>query len=547
MRGNTADPLVASLQRVRRRLALQQWIHFSIRSLWYSLSACVAAVVLVKLFPALGEPQFLCLALLALGLATAAGLAVRRRPRLVDAALEADRRLGLDERLTSSLALADREGGMYTALHADARRHLAQLDVVRAFPLVPPRSTRWLLVPLAAVVLASLMPELDVFQFRERQAEAKAREEARHLEAERLLEVVKPLKESELVEGDAADLAEFAQAVERVAEELKAGELTEKQALAKLTNLSEALESQREQLKQAAAVPQLSARLAEYGMARDLARTVQDGNFEKAVEEARRLQEKLEKGELTAEEKKKLAEALQKLSESMKGESGTQSQALQKALEKAAAGMGMEGLDPEALQQALDGLEALEMSLEDMASAMEQLEKLDAARLKLAQARQRMMGPSSYCRMCGAELSECPNGSKCTGCGEGMSCSGICGSCAGGDGYGPGMGNRGRGEGNTTGPLPDVNDGFEPTMLPGGMTPGQVIADIVQRTRPDGEDAEPTADFVSGAFIEVQQQAEQALTREEIPVGSKEYVRQYFGSLEPEAGADEHEGHDHGE
>lgn len=83
------------------------------------------------------------------------------------------------------------------------------------------------------------------------------------------------------------------------------------------------------------------------------------------------------------------------------------------------------------------------------------------------------------------------------------------------------------------GELPDVQSSFTPTTLPGEMTPGKVLSSIVQHNAPD-EDPEATAEFVSDTIIEVQQAAEEALTKEEIPQGSKEFVRQYFGSLEPE-------------
>ncbi len=70
-------------------------------------------------------------------------------------------------------------------------------------------------------------------------------------------------------------------------------------------------------------------------------------------------------------------------------------------------------------------------------------------------------------------------------------------------------------------------------MLPGEMTKGKVLASIMRHAAPD-ENAESTVEYVSEALIQVQQQAEQALTKEEIPPGSREFVRQYFGSLEPE-------------
>ena len=43
-----------------------------------------------------------------------------------------------------------------------------------------------------------------------------------------------------------------------------------------------------------------------------------------------------------------------------------------------------------------------------------------------------------------------------------------------------------------------------------------------------------TQGYVESNFVQVKQDAEQALSKEEIPAGSKEFVREYFSSLEPE-------------
>ena len=95
------------------------------------------------------------------------------------------------------------------------------------------------------------------------------------------------------------------------------------------------------------------------------------------------------------------------------------------------------------------------------------------------------------------------------------------------------MGGPGRGAGGQVGNLPNPNVAFQPTKLQGGMTKGKILAGIMQKTTPD-QDAQPTQDYLVKTFESVQQEAEQALTKEEIPPGAKEYVRQYFGNLEPE-------------
>ena len=547
------DPMMTVLRRVRRRLGVQRWIHFSIIALLVSLSMGIVVLLMDKALPLPFAPAPILGVLIAVGFVVATCLAVYRRPTTVEAALEADRRLGLAERLTSSLALAGTEGPMIEALHADARRRIEGLDVMKAFPLTPPRSTRWVIVPLAAVVLATFVPEIDPFGARARMVEAKARAEVRKDAAKRLEAVARPLK-NENGKAEPGTMADVAATLERMAEDLKSGKLTEKEALAKLSDLGEDLKSRREQLEKAADVPTLPESMADYGPAATLAKNLKTGNFEAAASEMRKLREKLEKGELNQDEKKKLAEAMEQLSKGLEEKKPGQNPGLSKALAKAAAGL-KGGESAEGLKEALEGLEAMELSAEDVASALEQMKKLDAARKSMAQWQQSMLGPSPFCRMCGQKLGACKKGGDCKGCGAGTACTGLCSACSAGSRPGQGLGMRGpgQGEGNTTGPLPDVNTAFQPTLLPGQMTPGKVLADIMQRTSPDPNDAKPTAQYIEGAMLQVEQQAEQALTKEEIPAGSKEFVRRYFGSLEPEGDKgtedqghdDDHAGHSH--
>ncbi|MDX9973014.1 MAG: hypothetical protein RBU21_08495 [FCB group bacterium] len=525
------DTLSVVLRRIRRRMAFQQWLAFNVEALMMSLTLCVAICMLTRLFPSVLDPTYIYVACVALGVLAATGWAVYRRPKLLDAALEADKRLGLQERLSSSLSLEGVEGPMVEAVHADARGRLAQVDAAKAFPYYPPRAARWLAVPVLAFAAASFVPELDLFGLQQKQVEAKAKLETRRVQAERIKELAKPIREAASTYG-AGDMADMPKALEQLADQLQSGEITEKQALAKVSSLSEDLQKRQENLKQNMPTPQLLDNLAEYGAARDAAKSIQKGEFGQAAKEMQKLAEKMKKGELSPEEKKKLSEGMKKLADSLKSGKMGANPELAKALEKAAESMEGASGDMAGMEEALNDLENVELSMKDLASAMEQLQKLNVAQAQMMKWKQGQLGPSKFCRNCGKALKPCKEGKNCKGCKDGQ-CSGVCGSCAG-EGMGAGMGGAGIGQGNTTGPLGDVNDAFEPTMLPGQMTQGKALLDIVQRTAPNPEDAQSTAEFIEGVVVDAQQEAEQALTKEEIPTGSKEFVRQYFGSLEPE-------------
>ncbi|HPD15103.1 MAG TPA: hypothetical protein PLE19_09140 [Planctomycetota bacterium] len=131
--------------------------------LWLCLGAgAAAAALLAERLASLGANPGLLVAvpLLASGLgALAAGLA--RWPSLHEAALRADERFHLAERL--STALAAPVGPMADLVRADAARHIATVDLSHALPLRLPRSVRLLAVLALVLLAAALAPQADLF------------------------------------------------------------------------------------------------------------------------------------------------------------------------------------------------------------------------------------------------------------------------------------------------------------------------------------------------------------------------------------------------
>jgi len=523
------DPLVPTLRKVKRRLSVQRWLRLNLEGLFFSVSASSVWVFVTKLFPALGDPMPVCGALVGLGIVAQTVLAIRGRPDLIDAALDADGRLGLKERLTSSLELAGTEGEMVAAVHADARRHLGRLDVRRDFPYRLPRSSRMLGIPILLFGLVNILPSLDLLSYQERKDEEEARQKAVRVSAEKLRAAISPLRKP--AGEEIGDLAEVTGEIERVADALESQEVTEKQALAQMKNLGAKLVEQRMAMERENPVPKLAGDTSQLGMTRDLANSIQQGQMGDAAQKAENLKKKLEQGRLGKKELGDLKKELEQLAEML----GGKDTALGKALTEAA-----QSLSANDLGAALAGLDMVELSLEDIASALEQMEKMNLALRDLAKWQGELLGPSDFCRFCGMPLEPCELGPLCEGRCLGHSCSGICCSCAGiggafarGEGgFGGGMGGPGHGTGGMVGDLPEGDVGFKPTLLPGEMTKGKALMGVLQKGTPD-EGAESELEYITEAFVAVRQEAEEALTKEEIPPGSKEFVRQYFGSLEP--------------
>ena len=531
MQHDQNDPLIRTLKRVRRRLAFQLAVRYGLHGVWIGATVALASVVASRLFTVLGDPAPVAASVFGIAVAGGVALALAHRPSLLETALEADRRLQSRERITSSRELSGVEGSMVQAVHTDARRLLESRDAAEQFGFVTPRVAKWAPVPLLLFGLAYLfLPEFDLLNHNQRTVEARLQDEAAAVRVERLKQAARPLADAALAaEGE---LAEALSELENLTNDLESGAINEKQALARIGNLADKLREHRQSL--AASSPELSvnANQAKLSVTRELANALQEGRMGEAAQKAAEIQKKLAAAS-SEEEKKKLREDLEALADSLQESDSALGQALAKTMTDASTAMQNGQTD-----QAQASLEEMLKELQDAQSVMDQLNQMDTSMQQLAEWQSDNLGPSDYCRQCGTDLGECDHsgGGECNQAGHKHS--GYCEACANGNGWGNGrglgMGGAGQGEGNSVGELPEVEVGLVPTKAQGRISKGKMLAEILQRSAPDAGQ-QPTVESLEGAFVEMQQEAEQALVKEVIPPASKEYVRQYFGSLEPEA------------
>lgn len=538
------SPLHVQLNRVRKRIWAQMGVAcLSTALLWTASVACVW-LVLCRMLPVIPYTLEGAGFIVFLGVVAALVIAWRQRPDIRAAALAADERLGLRERLTSSLELADHHHPMVEAVHKDALRHLGLLEARRDFPLFPTRRTKLAIVPILLFGVGYvLLPEFDLFGYQERALEAKVQAADRQKKAERLDKVAKALKAPEKMPVGALDSK--ALELESLSEKLQEGKISEKQALAKVQDLRESIQQEKLALENKSQLNKGLGKASDSPLTKGLASDLQQGKMGDAKKKLEDLQKKLETGKLSTEEKNKLSTELKEMAKELNKPGSTQMDtAMANALAKASA--ALDSNSPEGMKEAAN---ELELSAKDMESVMQQLAQLDSAMAAMKEFEKSTMGKSAFCRDCGTKLGKCELGSKCQGSCEGKECSGQCksGQCKGGGsgkgqgfqkglalgggGKGPGMGGPGQGQGGQVGELPDVNVSLTPTMLPGQVQEGKMLASIMQKTAPE-TDANSSVEVISGAVVQAQQAAEEALTREEIPRGSEEFVRQYFGTLE---------------
>jgi len=288
------------------------------------------------------------------------------RTQLADA-IEVDQRLGLRDRLSSALSLAREDAPFAVAAVRDGERTASDrglpAKVAKAFAVEWPRT--WWVAPvlaLAAFMAAWLMPQMDLWS-RSNGVEAEDVQLARDDAAREIGAVVKQIEENPLLaEALAAEVdkagADFSGDKPTAPEEIR------REALKKLTELSEKLDElvndEKAQSLEALKDQLASLNLPEAPEAAKFAEALKRGDFGKANEALKALQQALEKGTLTPEQREALAEALEKMAEEL-----AKSEAERKAIEDALREAGLDpqlASNPEALKNALENSQKLSES-----------------------------------------------------------------------------------------------------------------------------------------------------------------------------------------
>ena len=314
--------LLKEIRRVQRRLAVQHFLGI-LGWCWFgSLLAAAVAVAAARIWPLetvmrIRDWHWLA-GFLAAGLIVAVGWTLLTVTPAIRAALEIDRRCGLKERVSSTLAMndADRQSEAGQALIADADARLRRTAVLEKFPV---RSPRHLLLPLvpAAVLLAAMIfwppaekkvvaaadptpsgpPPVEV---------KKSAEELRQKLAERRKEAEKQgLK----------DATELLKKLEEGTNELKSQGDREK-ALVKLNDLARELQERRKQLGGSGdAMKRQMEKIQgiDQGPADKLAKALAKGDFDKAARELEKLQKQLADNKLDQAKKDELAKQIEQL------------------------------------------------------------------------------------------------------------------------------------------------------------------------------------------------------------------------------------------
>jgi len=289
--------------------------------------AVAAIVILVDKYYPFGVTWQLALGVAAGATAIASLIAGAMTSRSeLAAAVELDRRCGLEERVSTALALrpfaeSEAEGksaaevAARRAVEADAERAVAKVDVSESFPLSPTRRLAWPLVPVAAAIVLALwlspaVPPVSPTAAAAEQVQAQMKETAATLE--------KKLEEKK-TEAEKLKLVEAQKLLEKLQDEARtikaATEVDQKETLVKLNDLAKQIQERRDQVAGADAMKKQLSRLRAKnpGTSEKLTKALGDGNFKAAAEQIEQLKKELESGKLDPKQKQQMADQLDRL------------------------------------------------------------------------------------------------------------------------------------------------------------------------------------------------------------------------------------------
>jgi hypothetical protein len=473
------------------------------------------------------------------GLLLAGLVALTSGPSRVDAAVAIDRVFHLNERLSTALTLLPelRESPAGRALMADAIRHVLDLDIAAEFgPRVPRRA--WVpLVPAALLIGILLVPEWAQTRASSRSSPASDKRviaDQTKLLLKKVSSQRKELDKSQFAEADKL-LADVEKAADNLA---KAPPGKKDQALVELNKLSDALKEREKQLgspEQVRRQLQQLKDMASTGPADDFARNLARGDFEKAAQELKKLQEKLLSGKLTEAEKKALQDQVQQMAQQLTklanlderkkqleqalkngglskeqferemAKLDDQAKNLQKLKQLASRlAQAQQQLDKGNMQKAAEALGMSQQQLEEMARQLQEIESLDSALADLQDAKNGMTGDSMN------QL------------GESLGQYGNMNSRAGQNGLG-----RGRGRGDRP-EAPDATALYN-TKVSQQFKKGKAV---IEGTSPFNRPMKGLSRIdVQGEIDAAEGLSAEALTNQKIPKNVEKHIRGYFDQI----------------
>ena len=529
--------------RVFRRLRGQRFLAALVWS-WAIGLAIVAGVIageklLNRFLPA---PDWVPFAVAGgVGLLAAGVIAAVSGPSRMEAAIAIDRVFHLNERLSSALTLPEelREAPAGRALIADAIRKVTDLDVTAEFGLRMPRRAWVALIPASVAGLLLFAPALVPAVVRAKNAEP--------IDTKALAMQTKALSMKIASLRQAIDKEKFPEAdkllaaIQKKSDDLsKAPPAAKDKLMVELNSLTDALKDRQKQIGSPEQINRQLKQLKEMGSqgpADDFAKELARGDFQKAAQELKKLQEKMQSGKMTEAEKKQLKEQLGEMSKKLHELANLEQR--KKQLEEARKNGGLSQQqferELEKLNEQAKGLKQLQQLASKLSKAQEAMEKGDmkqaAAQMGMSQEQLAQMAKQleEMQALDGAmaDIQDAKDGMS----GDAMNQLGddlnSLGMNMGRMGNGNNASNRGRGKGDRA-EAPDDTATYKAkinnqlvkgkAVVEGFTTPGKAVKGDVKI------DIQAELDAASGSYAE-------ALSNQKIPKNLERHIRSYYDQL----------------
>jgi hypothetical protein len=308
------EELQKQVRRAGRRIALQQFVN-ALGWCWFSGLTIAALAMLVDKYYPLAVPFWAWPAGgVVFGTVAAVTWTLATRAQPLDAALEIDRRFGLKERVSSTLAMPpdDRESDAGQMVAEDAAHRVARLEISEKFPISTPRKLLLPLVPAALAFAVLLLPGPAVV---ENPAQGKTNEEASKPQVKKAAEAL-PKKATETREQakkeNMPELESLMAKIEETTRQMSSSPPDREKALTKLNELSKQLADRRKQVEGMEKIRDQLAQLKqkERGPADQMAQSLAQGDFEKALDDLKDIEKALKDDKLNEKDKEQLAKQL---------------------------------------------------------------------------------------------------------------------------------------------------------------------------------------------------------------------------------------------
>jgi hypothetical protein len=418
--------------RARWRLVVQSFLHWLSQNWLITFSLAVVGLLVPKIWPIPVDANLWwtcwCAGAVFVGILSALIITLVRRPTLLQAATEVDLRLKLNERISSSMHLTPevQSTPIGQALMEDAQRTAERIDVRDAFAIQLAPYQLWSLLPIVLAGLTLLIPNATTSKTSTEMLDANVLTQVKN-SAKDLAEQVR--KQRENSEHDDLEEAEFFKQVESKLEDLQKPQSKDaKKILSDINQLKESIEKRRSELGSSENLRKNLAGLKsmEKGPAEKMADSIQDGEFEKAIDELQKMMSDLESGKMSAEMQEKLAKQMEQMAEALQ-EAVAEHQAAAKELEKQIADAELAGdaqkvaelrqklADNQAqaeameqMQQMANGMKEAQEALKngDQAAAKKAMEKMKQQMEKMNQADKQLkdlkqlMDAAEKCKNC---------------------------------------------------------------------------------------------------------------------------------------------------